>query len=89
MPMAADGGLVARQQPGAVYRDPAQAAAQALGLAERGTVVAADGTTLTLAVDTLCLHGDSPNALAMAQAVRRALDAAGIAVAAPPARRPA
>ena len=85
----ADGGLVARQQPGAVYRDPVQAAAQALGLAQGGTVVAADGTTLTLAVDTLCLHGDSPNALAMAQAVRRGLDAAGIAVAAPPTRRPA
>ncbi len=44
---------------------------------------------LTLAVDSLCLHGDSPNALAMARAVRDALAAAGIAVAAPPARRPA
>jgi UPF0271 protein len=52
-------------------------------------VPAAAGTTLTLAVDTLCLHGDSPNALAMARAVRRALAASGIAVAAPPPRRPA
>jgi UPF0271 protein len=84
---AADGTLVARQQPGSVYRDPAQAAAQAVGLAERATVVTADGTTLTLAVDTLCLHGDSPNALAMARSVRAALDSAAIAVAAPPARR--
>jgi 5-oxoprolinase (ATP-hydrolysing) subunit A len=83
----ADGGLVARQRPGSVYRDPTQAAAQALGLAGRGTVVAADGTTLSLAVDTICLHGDSPNALAMARAVREGLDAAGIAVAAPAARR--
>jgi UPF0271 protein len=49
--------------------------------------VTADGTTLTLAVDTLCLHGDSPNALAMARSVRAALDSAAIAVAAPPARR--
>jgi len=86
---AADGALVARQEPGSVYREPARAAAQALGLAERGTVAASDGTTLTLAVDTLCLHGDSPHALAMARAVRRALAAAGIAVAAPPPRRPA
>lgn len=83
----ADGTLMARQQPGSVYRDPERAAAQALGLAERGTVAAADGTTLALAVDTLCLHGDSPNALAMAQAVRQELGAAGIAVAAPPAPR--
>jgi UPF0271 protein len=85
---SADGTLLARQQPGSVYRDPEQAAAQALGLAQRGTVAAADGTTLTLAVDTLCLHGDSPNALAMARAVRQALRAAGIAVAAPPTHRP-
>jgi UPF0271 protein len=85
----ADGALMARQEPGSVYSEPARAAAQALGLAERGTVAASDGTTLTLAVDTLCLHGDSPNALAMARAVRDALAAAGIAVAAPPTCRPA
>ena len=82
---AADGGLMPRGESGSVYRDPARAAAQALGLADRGSVTAADGTTLTLAVDTLCLHGDSPNALAMARAVRDALADAGIAVAAPPA----
>ena len=76
----ADGTLMARQQPGSVYSDPAQAAAQALGLAAKGTVTAADGTTLTLAVDTLCLHGDSPNALAMARPVRQALGTAGVAV---------
>ena len=84
-----DGRLLDRRQPGSVYNDPEQAAAQALGLAQWGTVRAADGTTLTLAVDTLCLHGDSPNALAMARAVRRGLSDAGIAVAAPPAPRPA
>jgi UPF0271 protein len=82
---AADGGLMPRGESGSVYRDPMQAAAQALGLAARGSVTAADGTTLMLAVDTLCLHGDSPNALAMARAVRDALAGAGIAVAAPPA----
>jgi UPF0271 protein len=66
-----------------VYRDPSQAAAQALALAAGDTVVADDGTRLTRRVDTLCLHGDSPGALAMAVAVRRALDQAGITVAAP------
>jgi UPF0271 protein len=86
---AADGTLLARREAGSVYSEPARAAAQALGLAERGTVAAYDGTTLTLAVDTLCLHGDSPNALAMARAVRGVLDAAGIAVAAPPLPRSA
>jgi len=84
----ADGGLLARQEPGSVYGEPERAAAQALGLAEHGTATAADGTMLSLAVDTLCLHGDSPNALAMARAVRGALAGAGIEVAAPPSRRP-
>jgi UPF0271 protein len=63
-----DGGLLPRDQPGSVYDDPARAADQALALADR--------------VDTLCLHGDSPGALAMAVAVRRALTGAGISVAA-------
>jgi UPF0271 protein len=83
----ADGALVPRQEPGAVYSDPERAAAQALALALWGTVAAADGTTLTLPVDTLCLHGDSPNALAMARAVRTAIGAAGIVVTAPTTHR--
>jgi 5-oxoprolinase (ATP-hydrolysing) subunit A len=83
----ADGGLLARQHPGSVYSDPERAAAQALALATGGTVAATDGTTLTLAVDTLCLHGDSPNAVGLARAVRHALASAGISVAAPPAHR--
>jgi UPF0271 protein len=82
-----DGALVARHEPGSVYSDPERAASQALGLAARGTVAAEDGTQLALHVDTLCLHGDSPNAPAMARAVRAALGAAGVVVAAPPAHR--
>ncbi len=77
-----DGGLVDRARPGAVLDDPAAAAAQALSLA-RGAAVADDGSVLTLWVDTLCTHGDSPGAPAIVQAVRGALDGAGIAVAAP------
>jgi UPF0271 protein len=67
---------------GAVLGDPAEAAAQALSLA-RGAVVANDGTVLTLWVDTLCIHGDSPGAVDMAKAVRLAMAKAGIDVAAP------
>ena len=54
-----DGGLVDRAEAGAVLSDPGAAAAQALSLA-RGAVVADDGSVLTLWVDTLCIHGDSP-----------------------------
>ena len=58
--------------PGAVLGDPEEAAGQALSLA-RGAIAASDGTVLTLWVDTLCIHGDSPGAVAIAQAVRRTL----------------
>jgi 5-oxoprolinase (ATP-hydrolysing) subunit A len=80
---APDGSLVARSAAGSVYDEPEVATAQALGLAARGSVVAHDGSIIRLAVDTLCVHGDSPNAVAMARAVRRALAEAGIAVVAP------
>jgi 5-oxoprolinase (ATP-hydrolysing) subunit A len=80
---AADGGLVGRQEAGAVLAEPAEAAAQARRLAVLGSVVARDGSVLPLTVDTLCVHGDSPNAVAMAVAVRRVLADAGVMVAAP------
>ena len=77
-----DGGLVDRATAGAVLTEPGAAAAQALSLA-RGAVVADDGSVLTLWVDTLCIHGDSPGAVAIATAVRRAMADAGIEVVAP------
>jgi 5-oxoprolinase (ATP-hydrolysing) subunit A len=77
-----DGGLVDRRREGAVLEDPEAAAAQALSLA-RGAVVADDGSVLTLWVDTLCTHGDSPGAVDIVTAVRRVLVDAGIDVRAP------
>jgi UPF0271 protein len=62
-----------------VLDDPEEAAAQALSLA-RGAVVAADGSLLTLWVDSLCIHGDTPAAVAIATAVRRVMDEAGFEV---------
>lgn len=78
-----DGTLRSRALPGALLLDPEAAAAQALGFVERGGVRATDGTFLAIAVDTLCLHGDSPGAPGIALAVRAAFDRAGIAVRAP------
>jgi UPF0271 protein len=83
-----NGELMGRHLPGSVFGDPASAAAQALGLVMGGGVSTPDGVTLSLPVETLCLHGDSSHAAAMAGAVRRALDDAGVVVVAPPARRP-
>jgi 5-oxoprolinase (ATP-hydrolysing) subunit A len=77
-----DGRLVDRATAGAVLGDPGLAAAQALSLA-RGAVVADGGSVLTLWVDTLCIHGDSPGAVAIATAVRQVMAGAGIEVVAP------
>ncbi|GAB2985889.1 5-oxoprolinase subunit PxpA [Nocardioides montaniterrae] len=63
-----DGGLVPRGQAGALLESPSEAAAQAVSLAP--------------AVDSLCVHGDSPGAVAIAAAVRAALSESGVEVAA-------
>ncbi len=76
---APDGTLQSRAVPGALIIDPARAAKQAVDVA-RGFVIAHDGTRMQINVETICLHGDNPAALANAQAVRRALADAGIEV---------
>jgi len=76
----ADGSLVPRSQPGAVIADPRAAAERAVRLVREGVVEASDGTTFALAADTLCIHGDGPDPVGLAQAVRAGLGAAGIEV---------
>ncbi len=76
-----DGTLVPRSRPGAVIHDPAQAAARAVRMVTEGTVEAITGETIEVEIDTLCIHGDTPNAPAIAQSLRRALEAAGVSIA--------
>jgi UPF0271 protein len=76
-----DGRLVPRTQAGAVVHDPGEVARRAVQLAVDGTVRTADGGTVRLAVESLCVHGDTPQAVAVAAATRQALDAAGVPVA--------
>ncbi|HEY0212701.1 MAG TPA: 5-oxoprolinase subunit PxpA [Paenirhodobacter sp.] len=76
-----DGQLVSRRLPGAVLHDPQAVGARMLRLATEGVIEAIDGTLLRLAADSICIHGDSPDAVAMARSVRAALVAGGIAVA--------
>ncbi len=75
--------LVPRSEPGSVYSDPAEAARQALEIATTGSVKAMTGETVPVDVETLCIHGDSPGAVASATAVVDALAAAGVRIAAP------
>jgi UPF0271 protein len=76
----AEGHLVPRSRPGALITDPASAATKAVRIVRDGTVATIDGSTVAMAVDTLCLHGDNPHALDIARAVRDALEAAGVTV---------
>ncbi|HEU5431801.1 MAG TPA: 5-oxoprolinase subunit PxpA [Thermomicrobiales bacterium] len=75
-----DGTLVNRRLPGAVITDPDSAAERALRLVVDGKLTAIDGTELTLAVDSLCIHSDTPGAVAIARAVRQRFAQAGIAI---------
>jgi UPF0271 protein len=75
-----DGSLVPRTQPGALLDDPDLVAARAVRLARDGVVEAVDGTLVRADAASLCVHGDSPSAVAVARAVRAALDSAGVEV---------
>ena len=79
----ADGSLVPRGERGALLDDPGAVAARAVRLAREGGVDAVDGTAIAADAASLCLHGDSPAAVAMARAVRAALDKEGVEVRAP------
>ena len=77
-----DGSLVPRTEPGALLTDPGVVAARVVHLVLEGRLSAQDGTDVLLDPRSVCLHGDSPGAVAMATAVRDALDAADVTVAA-------
>jgi len=75
-----DGTLAPRSQPHAVHTDPQIALEQAITIALEGRVRASDGSMVDLAARTLCVHGDSPDAVAMARAVHLQLTEQGVAI---------
>ena len=77
----ANGQLVPRGQPGAMIHDPEEAAARLVRLVETGEMPVVGGGTVRLAAQSICVHGDSPGAVAMARHLAQALPAAGIALA--------
>ena len=76
-----EGTLVSRREPGAVLHDAEQVAARMLRLVREGVVEAVDGSLAKVEADSICVHGDSPDAVAMARAVRRVLADAGVTLA--------
>jgi UPF0271 protein len=75
-----DGTLAPRSLPGAVLTDEAAVVAQAVRLARVGVAVSLGGKEIPVRCDSICLHGDGANAVALARAVRAAIEAEGIAL---------
>lgn len=73
-----EGVLVSRSLPGAVLHDPKLVADRMLAFVRTGRLLAVDGHEIELHADSICVHGDSPDAVAMARAVRARLQAAGV-----------
>lgn len=76
----AAGALVPRREPGAVLHDPDAVATRALALAQTGQVESIEGKPIRLPGESICVHGDNPQAVAIARAVRQRLQAAGVAL---------
>lgn len=76
-----EGTLVSRREPGAVLHDPGEIADRCLRIARGEPVTAVDGSEILIEADSLCVHGDSPGAVAIARAVAERLRAEGVTVA--------
>lgn len=74
------GNLTSRKKPGAVIHDAEMAAERCLRMVADGEVMTVTGKRLKVAIDTICVHGDNPAAVAMARRVRERLEAAGVTV---------
>ncbi|QDC11235.1 LamB/YcsF family protein [Oceanicola sp. D3] len=72
-----DATLVDRSKPGAMIHDAEEAAARVLHMIESGAIFSIHGKEIPARIDTICLHGDGPEALAIARSVRAKLEGAG------------
>ncbi|MBN2003358.1 MAG: 5-oxoprolinase subunit PxpA [Anaerolineae bacterium] len=75
-----NGSLVPRNEPGAVIHDTAKVTARALRMVTRNEVETINGRIIPIKIDTLCVHGDTPNAVGIATTLRAALEANGVVV---------
>lgn len=78
-----DGTLMSRSLPGAVIENARIATQQALGIVQTGQITAIDGSIISVSAQTLCIHGDTPGAVALAVTLRDTLIRSGINVTTP------
>nr|WP_314088962.1 5-oxoprolinase subunit PxpA [uncultured Shinella sp.] len=74
------GELVSRREAGSVLHDEKEIADRMVQLAREGTLEAIDGSTIRIEAQSICVHGDSPGAVAIAQEIRRRFEAECIAI---------
>lgn len=77
-----DGRLVARSEPGAVIHDAAEVGRRVVAMVEAGGLITVSGKLIPTPIHSICVHSDTPGAVAVAEAVRSALVARGIQIAA-------
>lgn len=75
-----DGTLVSRGEPGAFITDPEEALARVIRMVKEGKVRAVSGEDIPIVADSICIHGDQPEAVNFAVALRKGLVQAGIAL---------
>jgi len=75
-----DGNLTSRKVPGSVIKDAQQATRQVVHMVTEGEIISRNGKRIKRRVDSLCVHGDEPTALALSAAVRAGLEAAGVQI---------
>ena len=75
-----DGMLVSRKKDGAMIKDAAEAGKRMVRFIEDGAMQSINGKRIPVQIDSICVHGDSPTAVAMAKSVRNALIDAGIEI---------
>ncbi len=78
---APDGSLIDRRREGAVLHCPKAIAARMLGLVTEGRIIAIDGSSIPVEARSICVHGDTPAAVAIAGALRATLETEGVAIA--------
>jgi UPF0271 protein len=76
----ADGSLMPRREEGAVLEDVDAAVAQAVQIATHGNASTRDGRLVDIRADTICVHGDRPNAAIFARRLNAALKNAGVGI---------
>lgn len=79
----ADGSLVPRTRPDALLHDPEEAAVRVLRMLREGVVRSVDGKDVEVRAETICVHGDTPGAVAFVRALRASLKNNGVSIQSP------